>query len=70
LLARKFPAEEDYLKMKNQDLALTLNTHRVCETNAVINVLKKVFEVVKRATEGKRQQFNVIHEKQNNDRKK
>jgi hypothetical protein len=56
--------------MKNQDLASTLNTYRVCETNPVIDVSKIAFEVVKRATEGKRQQFNAMNEKQNNGRKK
>jgi hypothetical protein len=62
-LTGKFRAEEDSLKMKNQELASTLKTHLVSETNAVIDASKKAFEIFKQATEGKMQQFNAMFEK-------
>jgi hypothetical protein len=62
-LTGRFRAEQDSLKMKNQELTSTLKTHLVSETNAVIDASKKAFEVFKQATEGKMQQFNAMYEK-------
>jgi hypothetical protein len=56
-------AEEDSLKMKNQELISGLKTHLTNETNAVIDASKKAFEVFKQTTEGKMQQFNAMFEK-------
>jgi hypothetical protein len=63
VLTAKFRAEEDSLKMKNQEAASTLKTHLVSRTNDVIDASKKAFEVFKQATEGKMQQFNAMYEK-------
>jgi hypothetical protein len=63
MLLRTFRAEEDSLQSKHQELASTLKTHLVSETNAVIDASKRAFEAFKQATEGKMQQFNVMYEK-------
>jgi hypothetical protein len=56
-------AEEDSLKMKNQELISGLKTPLTNETNAVIDASKKAFEVFKQTPEGKMRQFNAMFEK-------
>lgn len=62
-MAAKTRAEEDSLKMKNQELISSLKMHLMSETNDVIEASKKAFDNFKQATEGKMQQFNAMFEK-------